>query len=317
VIRKSWLPFLALLGVLVIVFVIFLDNRPKPAAGPPIQWPEVPFTSYVAGAGLIEASSGNIAIGSPVQGIVSDVYVKWGDQAKVGDRLFKIDDRALQAQQLSAAAAIEEANARRLQAREQLRLIESVPDQRAVSREEVANRRSAVAIAEAVWLAAKAQARQIVLAIERLTVRAPAAGKVLQINIHPGEFAQTGAQAKALMLFGNDQTLYVRVDIDEFNASRIVPGAAAVAFVRGAPQRPVALKFERIEPYVIAKTALTGSPTERVDSRVLQVIYSVGSGAMPVYIGQQMDVYVQTPADAVTAPTSAQGSAPRPAGSRP
>ncbi len=316
-IRKYWLPFLALLGVLVIVIVIFLDNRPKPAAGPPLQWPEVPFPSYVAGAGIVEASSGNIAIGSPVQGIVSDVYVKWGDQAGAGDRLFKIDDRELQAQRLSAAAAIEEANAKRLQAREQLRLVESVPDQRAVSREEVANRRSAVAISEAAWLAAKAQVRQIMLAIERLTVRAPAAGKVLQINIHPGEFAQSGAQAKALLLFGNDQQLYVRVDIDEFNASRIVPGAAAVAFVRGAPQRPVTLKFERIEPYVVPKTALTGSSTERIDSRVLQVIYSLGSGVMPIYIGQQMDVYVQTAADATTAPPSISSSAPRPAGSRP
>jgi HlyD family secretion protein len=316
VIRKYLLPFLALLGVLVIVIVIFLDNRPKPAPGPPIRWPEVPFSSYVAGAGLVEASSGNIAIGSPVSGIVTDVYVKWGDQAKPGDRLFKIDDRELQAQQQSAEASIQEANAKWLNAREQLRLIESVPDPRAVSRQEVSSRRSAVAISEAAWLSARANAKQIKLAIGRLTVRAPATGKVLQINIHPGEFAQSGAQAKALLLFGDDQQLYVRVDIDEFDASRVLPNAPAVAFVRGAPQRPVSLKFERIEPYVVPKTAMTGSPTERVDSRVLQVIYSFTSGALPVYVGQQIDVYVQTPAEATVTP-SAPSSAPRPAGSKP
>lgn len=316
-IRKYLLPFLALLGVLVIAIAIFLDNRTKPAAGPPIQWPAVPFPSYIVGAGIVEASGGNIAIGSPVQGIVNDVYVKLGDQAKAGDRLFKIDDRELHAQLLSATAAIEEANARRLQAREQLLLVESVPDQRAVSREEVGNRRSAVAITEAAWLAAKAHARQIMLAIERLTVRAPATGKVLQINIRPGEFAQSGAQGKALMLFGNDQQLYVRVDIDEFNASRVVSGAAAVAFVRGAPKRPVTLKFERIEPYVVPKAALTGSPTERIDSRVLQVIYSLDAGVMPIYIGQQMDVYVQTPADSTPSQPKLSGSAPPSEGSRP
>ncbi len=316
-IRKYLLPFLALLGVLVIVIAIFLDNRSKPAPGPPIQWPHVPFPSYVSGAGIVEASSGNIAIGSPVQGIVTDIYVKWGDQAKVGDRLFKIDDRELQAQRQSAAAAIKEANAKWLQAREQLRLAESVPDQRAVSREEIGNRRSAVAISEAAWLSARGHAKQITLAIERLTVRAPATGKVLQINIHPGEFAQSGAQAKPLLLFGNDQQLNVRVDIDEFDASRVVSGAAAVAFVRGAPQRPVALKFERIEPYVVPKTALTGSPTERIDSRVLQVIYSFASGAIPVYIGQQMDVYVQTPVDSASVRPAVSTSAARPAGSRP
>ena len=316
-IRKYLLPFLALLGVLVIVIVIFLDNRPKPTPGPPIQWPEVPFSSYVSGAGIVEASSGNIAIGTPVQGIVTDVYVKWGDQAKAGDRLFKIDDRDLKAQRQVAAAASKEANAKWLQAREQLRLAESVPDQRAVSREEVGNRRSAVAISEAAWRSARASANQILLAIERLTVRAPIAGKVLQINIHPGEFAQSGAQAKPLLLFGDDRQLYVRVDIDEFDASRVVSGAAAVAFVRGAPRLPVTLKFERIEPYVVPKTALTGSPTERVDSRVLQVIYSFDSGALPAYIGQQMDVYVQTPAGSGTFPPAVPTSAPSPAGSKP
>lgn len=304
-IRNYLLPFLALLGVLVIIIVIVFDNRAKPVSAAPIQWPEVPFADYVSGAGIVEASSGNIAIGSPVAGIVSDVYVKWGDQAKAGERLFKIDDRELQGQRASVSAAIKEANAKRLQARAQLQLAENVPDPRAVSREEFANRRAAVAITEAAWFSAKAQADQVTLAIERQTVRAPANGKVLQINIHPGEYAQTGAQAKALLLFGNDQQLYVRVDIDEFDASRVVADAAAVAFVRGAPKQPVALKFERIEPYVVAKTALTGSPTERVDSRVLQVIYSFELGAIPVYIGQQMDVYVQTREESTTVPTAA------------
>lgn len=296
-IRKYLLPLLALLGVIVIIIAIILDNRPKPAAGPPIQWPQVPFSSYVSGAGVVEASSGNIAIGTPVQGIVTAVYVKWGDHVEVGDRLFKIDDRELTGKRLPAAANVKEANARLMQAKDQLRFAESVPDQRAVSREEISNRRSAVAISEAAWISAKANAEQISLAIERLTVRAMASGKILQINIRPGEFAQSGLQAKPLLLFGNDRQLYVRVDIDEFDASRVAPGAAAAAFVRGAPRRPVPLKFERIEPYVVPKAALTGSPTERVDSRVLQVIYSFDASALPVYIGQQLDVYVQTPAD--------------------
>jgi len=296
-IRKYLLPFLALMGVVIIIIAIIIDNRPKPPAGSPIQWPQVPFSSYVSGAGIVEASGGNIAIGTSVQGIVTAVYVKWGDHVKVGDRLFKIDDRELKAQRLPAIASVKEASARMVQAEDQLRLAESVPDQRAVSREEISNRIAAVAVSKAAWSSAKARAEQISLAIERLTVRAIAAGKILQINIRPGEFAQTGLQAKPLLVLGNDQQLYIRVDIDEFDASRVAPGASAAAFVRSAPRQPVLLKFERIEPYVVPKTALTGSPTERVDSRVLQVIYSVETRALPVYIGQQIDVYIQAPAD--------------------
>jgi HlyD family secretion protein len=296
-IRKYLLPILALLGVVVIIIAIVLDNSPKESTASPIQWPEVPFSSYVSGAGIVEASNGNIAIGTPVAGIVTAVYVQWGDQVAVGDRLFKIDDHDVQAQRLSANASASEAKARLMQAREQLRVAESVPDQRAVSREEIGNRRSAVAIAEAAWLSAKARASQVGLSADRFTIRAMQSGKVLQIYIHPGEFAQSGAQGKPLLLFGNIQQLHVRVDIDEFDAFRVAPGAAAVAFVRGAPRHPVPLKFERIEPYVGPKTALTGSPTERVDSRVLQVVYSFDASVLPVYVGQQVDVFIQTPAD--------------------
>ncbi len=52
------------------------------------------------------------------------------------------------------------------------------------------------------------------------------------------------------------------------------------------------MKFEYIEPYVIPKKSLTGESTERVDTRVLQVIYSFHRGNFPVYVGQQMDVFI-------------------------
>lgn len=298
-IRKYLLPILALLGIVVIIIAIVIDNRPKRSVAPPIQWPEVPFSSYVSGAGIVEASNGNIVIGTPVAGIVMEVFVHWGDQVAVGDPLFKIDDHDAQAQRLSANAIAGEAKARLTQAKEQLQLAESVPDQRAVSREEIGNRRSSLAIAEAAWLSAKARAGQVGLSADRFMIRAMQSGRVLQINIHPGEFAQSGAQSKPLLLLGNIQRLYLRVDIDEFDAFRVAPGAAAVAFIRGMPRRPVPLKFEHIEPYVGPKTALSGNPTERVDSRVLQVVYSFDASTLPIYVGQQMDAYIQTPPDAV------------------
>jgi hypothetical protein len=55
------------------------------------------------------------------------------------------------------------------------------------------------------------------------------------------------------------------------------------------------LKFVRVEPYVIPKKSLTGDSTERVDTRVLQVLYSFNRGALPVYVGQQMDVFIEAP----------------------
>ena len=55
----------------------------------------------------------------------------------------------------------------------------------------------------------------------------------------------------------------------------------------------------RIEPYVIPKKSLTGDNTERVDTRVLQVIYAVDGGDKRLFVGQQVDVFVDASAPAV------------------
>lgn len=301
-IRKYLLPLLAAVGVAIAIVAVVIDNGPVSAARPAVQAPRPPFASYVSGAGIIEASSGNIAVGTPVSGIVTAIYVKWGDHVKSGDRLFTIDDRDLQARLLPALAKVKEAAARLAQARDQFRLAESVPDRRAISVEEMDNRRSAVAIGEAALASAQAKVRQIRLEIERRTVRALEPGQILQIRIRPGEFAASGDLAAApLMLLGSDARLYLRVDVDENDAWRVRPGAQAMAFVRGNPDFQTPLRFERIDPYVVPKTALTGSSTERVDTRVLQVVYSFDPATLPAaYVGQQMDVFIQT--ESATAP---------------
>ena len=62
---------------------------------------------------------------------------------------------------------------------------------------------------------------------------------------------------------------------------------------RQHPETKTDLKFEYVESYVIPKRSLTGDSTERVDTRVLQVIYSFERGKLHVYPGQQVDVYIE------------------------
>jgi hypothetical protein len=52
------------------------------------------------------------------------------------------------------------------------------------------------------------------------------------------------------------------------------------------------LRFVRIEPYVVPKKSLTGDNTERVDTRVLQVIYAVDTQGKRLFVGQQLDVFI-------------------------
>src|SRR4029453_5788874 len=91
--RKIFLPLLAVIGVAFAIYTVKAGNKAVPVSKPVAEPALAPFPSYVAGSGLIEASTENIAIGTHVAGVVTDVRAKVGDTVKAGDELFRIDDR--------------------------------------------------------------------------------------------------------------------------------------------------------------------------------------------------------------------------------
>jgi hypothetical protein len=66
--------------------------------------------------------------------------------------------------------------------------------------------------------------------------------------------------------------------------------------LRGNKDINTALKFVRFEPYVIPKVSLTGGSNERVDTRVLQAIFSFERGDLPIFVGQQLNIYIDASA---------------------
>lgn len=147
-------------------------------------------------------------------------------------------------------------------------------------------------VAEAALAAAQAQAHAIEVEIERLKVKALVEGTVLQVNVRPGEFV--GAPpGQALVVLGDVDRLHIRVDLDEYDIPRFRPELSAVASLRGHAEIRFPIEFYRIDPYVIPKRSLTGDNTERVDTRVLQVLYRM-QRELPIrlYVGQQVDVFL-------------------------
>jgi HlyD family secretion protein len=291
-------PFLAVIGFVFAAAVVFYGNRPPPAALPAIQSAKAPFPSYIAGAGITEASTENVAVATQVSGVVTNIYVKRGDTTKSGDPLFTVDDRDLQAQLLPASARVKEGEANLAKAKDHLdrgaRL--SIGNKSAISIQDLENRRFDAAIGETALATAQAGVEQIKREIAIHTVRALMPGRILQINIHPGEYAQSGVLASPLMLLGDDSQMHVRVNLDENDSWRFKPDASAMAFIRGNPALKTPLRFVRVDPYVVPKTSLTGDSPERTDMRVLQVIYSYDPATLPmVYAGQQMDVFIEAP----------------------
>lgn len=153
----------------------------------------------------------------------------------------------------------------------------------------------------AVAAAAVEQARQRVaqgqVEIDRLAVRAPLAGTILRVDVRAGEYVGT-PPGKSLVVLGDTTTAHVRVSIDEHDIGRFRPGLPATAHARGDASRSLSLTFVRVVPFVEPKRILTGQGDERVDTRVLQVIYRVvpsgrESPETQLYIGQQVDVRIE------------------------
>ncbi|HZR26757.1 MAG TPA: efflux RND transporter periplasmic adaptor subunit [Vicinamibacterales bacterium] len=250
--------------------------------------------------------------------LIADRGVKQAALGAARAKVRKLEEAPRPEEVSPAEAKVAEAEALLADARVQMNLIEGIEDPRAVKREDVERRRlnfqAAAArleqakrdlalltagtwapdleIARAELAQAAAAVRQDEINLERLTVTAPVDGTILQNNVRPGQFAQCGAVAEPLMVVGGGTSVHVRADIDENDAWRVTPGAAAVAHVRGNSAITYPLAFVRLEPYVVPKKSLTGNATERVDTRVLQVIYRITSSAPKVFDGQQMDVYI-------------------------
>lgn len=306
-IRKYLLPALAVLGLGFAVLTVVNGSKAIPPAQPFVDPAAPPFKSSVAGTGIVEANTENIAIGTLIPGVVSEIYVSVSSKVLAGDPLFKLDDRDLKAQLAVRQSALHVANASVKVAKaslsdlkNQLVLAESITDKRAISVEEFDRRRYAVQIAKAKLaqakadvVSAKAQIEETEMNLNRIIVRAPVDGKILQLKIHPGEFAPTGITQTPLILLGNVEPLNIRVDVDENDAWRVRADTPAVAFLRGNREIKTGVKFVRFEPYVIPKKSLTGDSIERVDTRVLQIIYSIEHSDLPIYAGQQMDVYIE------------------------
>lgn len=309
---RKLLPALAAIGLIGAVLFIWLSTPDRSLSEPD----ETPLTAgeefanvaRVSGAGIVEPSSEIIDIGTALAGLVTELFVQPGEFVEKGAPLFVVDDRTARArlQEANAAigearAAIEEASTASSTARQQLDLYTAIDDPAAVSRSEVIRAEgeakaasTRLQLARARLAAAQAATQSARTELERLTVRAPIAGEILAVNIRPGEFVSTtGGNSEPLIRMGETRPLHIRIDIDEDDASRVALGKPAIVSPRGAAERRVKASFVRAEPLVVPKRSLTNSSAERVDVRVLQVIYALPEEARGTFlVGQQVDAFI-------------------------
>ncbi|WP_034295922.1 HlyD family secretion protein [Herbaspirillum sp. RV1423] len=149
-------------------------------------------------------------------------------------------------------------------------------------------------------LSSSSKAAEVLLG--KYTIKAPVDGVVLALNTSSGSYISaqgvydtyTQANKPAIMMGGKQDYLNVRCYIDEILINRLPsPGVIkAQMSIRGSGLH-IPLEFVRIQPYVSPKISLSDQRQERVDLRVLPVIFRFAKTAeMKIYPGQLVDVYV-------------------------
>lgn len=284
--------YLAVAAIIFGVAAVWI-MAPRPRSAEPLSPPpSAPAPAVVAGSGLVEPRSENLAIANPVPGVITRVAVAPHDRVRRGDILYVLETRHLEADLAVSREDLAAAQAAAGDAAMKLELLTGVKDSRAIRREELESRRFEAQRADAEVARAQAAVARLEVEIERQHVRAPIDGEVLRVEARPGEFAPAGRIDPPLVVLGDTSRLHVRADIPEDLAWQITPDARATASPRGRGDLSLPLEFVRFEPFVRPKQSLTGNPDERVDTRVAQVIYALPADAPAVAVGQQMDVFV-------------------------
>ncbi|MGA8165571.1 MAG: efflux RND transporter periplasmic adaptor subunit [Waddliaceae bacterium] len=292
---RRYIPFFIAFAGMISAYLLLgkVNTDNSGSSTPHVEPPLKPYRQALNGTGIVEAVGKNLSISTANSGIVKEVFVNVWEEVEKDAPLFCVDTKELEAELGVALAKHDVACAKSARLQQQLKHLKRIKDPRAISLDEMKTKENDCLIAKKECAQAFAEIKFIRTRIDCHTIRAPKKGVVIQKNINEGEFLSPLAQAPPIVI-GELTELQIRVDIDEQNAHLISPGLEAIAYPKNRPDYPVPLHFSHIEPFVIPKRTLTGQGDERVDTRVLQVIYTFTPPKdFPFYIGQQIDVYIQ------------------------
>jgi HlyD family secretion protein len=144
-------------------------------------------------------------------------------------------------------------------------------------------------VAQAEWMAAEA-------AVEKLAIRAPIGGTVLQVNAKVGELAGPAA-AQPLLVMGDISALRVRAEVDERDFADIKVGQVAVVRAPAFRDREIAGKVSSVAPIVDAGRAGLRGQRGPTDVNVVEVVVDVPEPG-PLAVGMKVDVYFRPAATA-------------------
>jgi len=138
---------------------------------------------------------------------------------------------------------------------------------------------------------ARAELAAAAAAVAKLTIRAPIAGAVLQVNAKPGELAAP-SNAQPLLVIGDVSALRVRAELDERDFGQIKIGQPVLVRADAFRGREFAGKVAFIAPLVEPGRINARGQRNVTDVDVVEVLIDLAQ-ADPLAVGMKVDVYFQ------------------------
>ena len=283
------LSIIGILAGLVAAYIFGIKRKAQPPVFKPVS---SPYETAIYANGIIESdqpSGKNINIYPEVTGPITQVLVRDGQQVSAGTPLFTIDDSVPRANMELA-----ESNLKAARDQYDKRRASYDIDPQSISKDVLDTAEDAVNQAAAALKAVNAL-------LQKYSVKAPVDGVVLAVDATVGSYVSSQGAYDAytqgfdpLVVMGAPQNyLAVRCYVDEILVSRLPSPwhISAQMSIRGTDIK-VPLEFVRVQPYVSPKIELSNERQERVDLRVLPVIFRFKKKDAPVYPGQLVDVYI-------------------------
>jgi len=306
-VRNKIIFILAIIGLLIGVvsaYIFSIEKKPQPPAFNPAS---NPYAKGIYANGIIEsyqANGANINIYPEVPGTIKQILVSEGAIIKKGAPLILIDDSVQSATVEQQKSQVDLAGANLKSSQDQLDKLKtsSKLEPRSVSKNDLDNAENAVNVAKANIEVARKQYELGQTLLSKYTIKAPIDGSILSINTAVGSYISAQGTYDSysqgfmpILVMGSSQTyIGVRCYIDEILISRLPQASQmhAQMLIRGT-NISIPLEYVRVQPYVSPKIELSSQRTERVDVRVLPVLFRFKKPKdINIYPGQLVDVYI-------------------------
>ena len=166
-------------------------------------------------------------ITAPVAGRIDAIEVRPGARVEQDAPLFRLDTRRAQAELRMASAAIERLRMELDEAERELHKAEDLYDQMLIAARELELARIDHATAEARLAEARARRDRARADVDDAVVRAPADGRIVQIEVGRGQFVNPALAPEVLAVLGADDVLSARGIVSAERAAGLQPGQGA------------------------------------------------------------------------------------------